>query len=108
MSQRKTGYQKIIQAIIVPIKFLFALIKAILRTLFLDLFINMKKEVVYMFNEAEKKKIKEEIETKKLVDLINERLKRIERLVYSMFHDPEFIKRDKGKADLKDLGKEIK
>ena len=72
------------------------------------MFINIKKEVVYIFNEVERKKIKEELETKKLVNLINDRVKRVERLVYSIFNDPEFIKRDKGKDDLKELSKEIK
>ena len=107
MLQRKNGYQIIIRAIVVPIKFLFAVLTGILKTIFLDLFRNIKKEVVYMFNEVERKKIKAELETEKLVDLINERLKRIERLVYSMFSDPEYIKRDKGKFDLKELTKEI-
>ena len=108
MLQKKNGYQKIVQLIIVPIKFFYAFFKAIFRTLFLDLFINIKKEVVYIFNEVERKKIKEELETKKLVNLINDRVKRVERLVYSIFNDPEFIKRDKGKDDLKELSKEIK
>ncbi|MBS3171642.1 hypothetical protein J4449_03460 [Candidatus Woesearchaeota archaeon] len=53
-------------------------------------------------------RIKQELETKKFIDIVNERLKRIERLVYSIFHDPDYIKRDKGKSDLKDLEKEAK
>lgn len=108
MSQKKNGYQKIIRVIKVPIKFFYALIKAILKTLFVDLFKNIKNEVTYTFNELEKNKIKYKIETEKMIDLINERLKRIERLVYSIFNDPEYIKRDKGKADIKELVKEIK
>ena len=108
MRQKKNGYQKIIKVILVPIKFIYALLKGILKTIFLDLIRNIKKEVIYCFNEVERMKIKEELETKKLVNLINERLKRIERLVYSMFHDSEYIKRDKGKDDLKELEKSIK
>ena len=53
-------------------------------------------------------KLKQEIETKNLLNLVNERLKRIERLVYSIFHDPDYIKRDKGKHDIKELEKETK
>ena len=109
MQQQKLGYQKILmKLIVVPSKFFFALVKAILKTLFLDLFINIRKEVLYSFNPMEKNKIKSEIDTRKLVDLVNERLKRVERLIYSIFHDPEYIKRDKGKSDLKELGKELK
>ncbi|MEK6937117.1 MAG: hypothetical protein AABW58_03535 [Nanoarchaeota archaeon] len=53
-------------------------------------------------------KIKQELETKHLLNLVNERLKRVERLVYSIFNDPDYIKRDKGKHDLKELEKETK
>lgn len=109
MQQKKLGYQKILtKAIVVPAKFLYALIKAIFKTLFLDLFINIKKEVIYMFNPTEKNKIRSEIETRKLLDLVNDRLKRIERLVYSIFNDPDYAKRDHGKSDLKELHKEVK
>ena len=108
MQQKNNGYQKIIQVIIVPIKFVYAVVKALLKTLFLDLFKNIKKEVIYTFNEMERKKIKEELETRKLISLVNERLKRMERLVYSIFNDPEYVKRDKGKYDIKELDKEIK
>ena len=107
MQHKKTGYQRIIPIIAVPIKFIYALVKAILKTVFLDLFINIRKCVTYEFNEMERKRIKTELETNKFIDVINERLKRIERLVYSMFNDSEYIKRDKGKDDLKELGKEI-
>ena len=108
MSQKNNGYQKIIRLIVVPVKFLYSLIKGILKTLFLDLFRNIKKEVIYTFDEVERMKIKEELETKKVISSINERLKRIERLVYSIFHDPEYVKRDKGKDDLKELTKDVK
>ncbi len=109
MQQKKNGYQKtLIQVIIVPIKFLYSLTKGIIKTLFVDLFVNIKKETIYTFNKVERDRIKTEIETRKLIDLVNERLKNVERLVYSIFNDPDYIKRDKGKTDLKELGKEIK
>lgn len=109
MQQKKNGYQKtLIQVIIIPIKFLYSLIKGIIKTVFIDLFVNIKKETIYTFDKVERDKIKTEIETRKLTELINERLKRTERLLYSIFNDPDYIKRDKGKADLKELGKEIK
>ncbi len=108
MQQRKNGYQKILQTLLVPIKFLYAFIKAVLKTVFLDLFRNIKKETIYTFNKEERMKIKQELETKNLVNLVNERLKRVERLIYSIFHDPDYIKRDKGKHDLKELEKEAK
>lgn len=109
MQQKKNGYQKaIIKVILIPVKILYALIKSLLKTIFLDLPINIKKETSYAFNETERKKIKMEIENRKLLNLVNERLKRIERLVYSVFNDSAYIKRNEGKQDLKELEKEIK
>ncbi len=108
MQSRKNGYQKAAQIALIPVRFLYAFLKAVLKTIFLDLFRNIKKETIYTFNKEEKMKIKQELETKHLLNLVNERLKRVERLVYSIFNDPDYIKRDKGKHDLKELEKETK
>ena len=108
MQYKNNGFQKIIGILLIPIKFFYALIKAILKTITIDLFRNIKKETIYTFNKEERMKIKQELETRNLLNLVNERLKRIERLVYSIFNDPDYVKRDKGKHDLKELEKEVK
>ena len=98
MSQKNNGSRKILKILLIPLKLIYSLLKAVLKTIFLDLFRNIKKETIYAFNKEEKMRIKQELETKKFIDIVNERLKRIERLVYSIFHDPDYIKRDKEKV----------
>ena len=34
-------------------------------------------------------------------------MKRLERLTYAIFEDPEYTKKDKGRLDLKELKKEV-
>ena len=108
MQYKNNGSQRIVGILLIPVKFLYALTKAILKTITLDFFRNIKKETIYTFNKEERMKIKQELETRNLLNLVNERLKRVERLVYSIFNDPDYAKRDKGKHDLKELEKEIK
>lgn len=89
-------------------EFIYYFIKAIFKTAFVDLFINIKKAFVYSFNKEERFKIKRNLEDSKMIKLINERLKRVERLLYSIFEDSEYIKSDRGKSDLKELKEERK
>lgn len=78
----------------------------LIYTLTVSLYKNMKKAKVYAFNPEEKKKIKRDVESEKLVTLMNERLHRVERLVYGIYEDPEYAKSDRGKSDLKELRQE--
>jgi len=87
---------------------IFNILTAIFITVFIDLFKNILQYITYTFHPEEKEKIKMKLTMEKTIKLINERLQRIERLVYSMFEEPEYTKRKEGKSDLKDLQKEIK
>ena len=81
---------------------------AIIKTIFVDLFINIKLAFVYVLKPEERYKIKRELEANKMMKLLDERLKRIERLVYAINKDPSYINSNRGKNDLKELKKEIK
>lgn len=68
----------------------------------------MKTAKTYAFNPEEKAKIKRELEAQKRIDVMNEKLLRVERLLYSVYEDPEYAKSERGKSDLKELQKEIR
>lgn len=68
----------------------------------------MKTAKTYAFNPEEKLKIKRELESQKRIDVINEKLLRVERLLYGIYEDPEYAKSERGKSDLKELQKEIR
>jgi hypothetical protein len=87
---------------------LFGVIFAVFKTVFVDLFKNMHLYIIMATNKGEREKIRKEAELNKKVSLIYERLEVVERLLYSMFNDPSYTKRDAGKTDLKDLEREAK
>ncbi len=68
----------------------------------------MKTAKTYAFNPEEKLKIKRELESQKRIDVMNEKLLRVERLLYGIYEDPEYAKSERGKSDLKELQKEIR
>jgi len=93
---------------IIPFKLLNIIGIAILKTIFVDIFINLKHAWIYTFNPEERDKMKRKLEAEKMAKLLNERVKTVERLLYSVFEDPSYTKSDKGKYDLKQLKKEVK
>ena len=62
----------------------------------------------YYFDSKKRKQVKRELATEKMVKLLDEKVKRLERLLYSVFEDPEYVKSNRGKDDLKELGKNVK
>jgi len=93
---------------IIPFKVVNVVIVSVLKTVFVDLFINFKHSWIYTFNPEEREKMKRKLEAEKMVKLLTERMKTIERLLYSVFEDPSYTKSDKGKYDIKQLKKEVK
>lgn len=87
---------------------IFNIFVAIFVTIIIDLFKNINQRINFALHPEEKERIKMKLSTEKTIDLINERLQRIERLVYSMFEEPDYSKRSEGKSDLKDLKNEVK
>ena len=90
------------------LKLIWATIYSILFTATVSLYKNLKTNYKTTLNPELKEQIKRELETEKMVKLLNERLKSVERLVYGILEDPEYIKSDKGKYDIKQLKKEAK
>ena len=55
-----------------------------------------------------RKQIQHVADTTKKLEFLTSKVKRLERLVYSIFQDPEYPKKDSGKIDLKELEGEVK
>ena len=91
---------------LVPFKLVYIVVFAVMKTVFVDIFINLKHAWIYSFNPEERSKMKRKLEAEKMAKLLDERLKTVERLLYSVFEDPSYPKSDKGKYDLKQLKKE--
>ena len=107
MPQNKTGVRKS-KILLLPLKILYALVLAILTTVFISLAKNIKTQVIFILHPEEKLKLKREIETKEALRQIEERLSMLERLMWSMHKDPEYMHAKAGKADLEKLHKEVK
>ena len=90
------------------VKLISVLITSIFKTIFIDFPKNLKEKHTYSFDVEKRKQIKQELETTKKMGLMDDRLKRVERLIYSVYEDPEYTKRDSGKQDVKELTKEVK
>ncbi len=93
---------------LVPFKLVNIVVVTVLKTVFVDTFINFKHSWIYTFKPEERDKMKRKLESEKMAKLLNDRLKTVERLLYSVFEDPSYTKSDKGKYDLKQLKKEVK
>lgn len=102
MKKKKESY------ILIPFKLIYVIIFAVMKSVFIDIFLNIKHFWVYAFNPEEHDKMKRKLEAEKMVKLLEERLKTVERLLYSIFEDPPYTKSDKGKYDVKQLKKEVK
>lgn len=94
--------------VILPFKLANIVIAAVLKTVFVDIFINFKQSWIYTFNPEERDKMKRKLGAEKMTKRLNERLKSVERLLYSVFKDPSYTKSDKGKYDIDQLKKEVK
>lgn len=86
---------------------IFSVIVAVLKTVFVDL----PKNVVMYFkmatNKEEREKITKKLEVEKRQEVMDDRLGRVERLVYAVYNDPTYAKRKEGEYDLKKLKGEI-
>ncbi|MFH0798080.1 MAG: hypothetical protein V1906_01570 [Candidatus Woesearchaeota archaeon] len=86
---------------------IFSVVVAVLKTVFADL----PKNVVMYFkmatNKEEREKITRKLEMEKKQELMDDRLGRVERLVYAVYNDPAYAKRKEGEYDIKKLKGEI-
>ena len=93
---------------VIPVKLVNVVITAVLKTVFVDIFVNFKHAWIYTFKPEERDKMKRKLEAEKMVKILDDRLKIVERLVYSIFKDPSYTRSNKGKYDLKQLKGEAK
>ena len=85
----------------------FNVFVAILKTLTIDLVKNIRLYFIMAVDKEEREKIRRKLDIEKKQELIDDRLKRVERLVYAVYNDATYAKRNEGKYDLKELKKEI-
>ena len=100
--------KKLLYYIIIPFKIIYSLLIAIFKSLTIDLVKNIKLAFVYSFNMEKRNQINREIQMKKLTESFDERLSAIERLLYAIMEDSEYLKTKKGKLDINDLKKKVK
>jgi len=89
-------------------RFIWIVIVRILKWLFVDLFKTLAKALYLARNPEENTKINRNLDSEKKLSVHDERIERVERLIYSVYNDPEYSKSDKGKHDLKVLKERVK
>lgn len=87
---------------------IFAVLLAIGKTLTVDLYRNTRDYTKMAISKEERMKMKHKIETEKRLELIEDRLDVTERLLYSVFEQPDYNKTKEGESDLKQLSKHAK
>ena len=83
-------------------------IKGLFKWFFVGLPRTLKLAVKYAKDPSESGKVNRELEAGKRLDVHSERIERVERLVYSVYKDPEYSKSEKGQHDLKILKEKVK
>jgi len=96
------------KTLLIPFKLIYLIIISIIHTIFIDLPKNIKLSAIYSFNPEKKSQISRKVKADKMINLLKEKIERLERLIYSIINDSDYLKSDKGKIDLKDLKKEVK
>lgn len=84
-------------------KSIAAVFYAFFRTITIDLYKNVKLYIIIFTNKEERDKIKKKLDLEKKQEITDKRLERLERLVYAIYNDPTYTKRDEGQYDLKEL-----
>lgn len=87
---------------------IFAILLAIGKTLTVDLYKNTRDYTKMAINKEELMKMKHKLETEKKLELVEDRLNVTERLLYSVFEQPDYTKTKEGESDMKELSKHAK
>ena len=90
------------------LKFIYILFYSIFKSLTLDIIKNFKHAWKYNYDDDYRNRIKHKMKIEKQLGDLQERTKILERIVYSISEDPNYLKTDKGKADLRDLKRSVK
>ncbi|MFH1972899.1 MAG: hypothetical protein ABIJ18_05480 [archaeon] len=89
-------------------RFVWIAFVKMLKWLFVDSVKTLALALFLARNPEEKEKIDRKLELEKKMEVHDERINRVERLIYSVYNDPEYSKSDKGKHDLKVVGERVK
>jgi len=92
----------------VAVNLVAGILAAVLKAVSIDLFKNIAMYSRFAFNPEEKEKMKRKLGAEKKAEVLDERLKVVERLTYSIFKNPKYSEKDEGKYDLKELKKAVK
>lgn len=87
---------------------IFAVLLAVSKTLTIDMYKNTRDYTKMAIYKEERMKMKHKIETEKRLELIEDRLDVTERLLYSVFEQPDYNKTKEGESDLKQLSRHAK
>ena len=89
-------------------RFVWLVVKGLMQWLFVDLFRTIRLAVRYARNPGEESKVNRELEANKKLEVHDERINRVERLVYGVYNDTEYSKSTTGQHDLKILKERVK
>jgi hypothetical protein len=93
---------------IIPTRLIYLIFIAIIKSITIDLVKNIKLAYIFSFKPKERDKINREVNMKKLAQSFDGRLETVERLLYSLIEDAEYLKTKKGKLDIDDLKDKVK
>ncbi len=82
--------------------------KSLLKLIFVDSFKIIKRSYIYAKNPEKKLMLNRKLEVEKKVEVQEQKIKRLERLVYSVFNDPDYSNSDKGRNDIKEIRRGLK
>ncbi|MAG78097.1 hypothetical protein CL616_01900 [archaeon] len=99
---------KFVKFLATVFRFIWFAVIRVLKWLFVDLFKTLAKALHLARNPEEKYKIDRKLDSEKRLSVHDERIERVERLIYSVYNDPEYSKSDKGKHDLKVLKERVR
>lgn len=87
---------------------MFAILLAVGKTITIDLYKNTRDYTKMAISKEELMKMKHKLETEKRLELVEDRLDVTERLLYSVFEQPDYTKTKEGESDLKQLSRNAK
>ncbi len=100
MTKKKSGFAQFLGTCARFVWFAFV---KLLRWLFIDSFRTLKEAYDFARHPEKKEMIDRKLDVEHRVELQEDKIKRLERLVYAVYQDPSYSKSDKGQHDLKQI-----
>ena len=85
------------------IRFGYLSVKSLTKLILIDSFVIVKDSYKHARYPETKDRLDRKLDSEKKLTLHENKIKRLERLIYSIYNDPSYSKSDKGKDDLKEL-----